>query len=449
MSAEILPFPQPITPIAHYIHLGDSGYHKLADLHSSGRLPARRVVVDASKMARQRDLIDALRKDAAEIVIDTKAAELSVIGKCGGLAKEAPWAKLNGGRPLTPDIFSAGHRTDIFGAIARFAVEQRVHAVLAPSHYLCDPNVRDWFAIDQELCRQLRRALDREGGQRIEIDFLVVAPYSQLNQDDFRKGLLEAPPDLPYVNLWICAGNFGNDATAAGAAKFITALSGLHNLGKPIIADYLGGLVGTAAIAFGAVSGIGHGIGERERFDAGDWYKPPKRREDGSFGRAVRVQIPGLDRSLTVSELQLLGSAKGGRALVACGDRRCCPHGLRDMIDEPRRHAAFQCFEAMDEFAKTPDLRRETHFLQSVMKPSMSLANQVKGLCPSADEARKLRIDPESLMKRLNEHAGRQRRMQSTLEHLFEQRGDRQPRARPADLRGRRPRSQEQPQSNI
>ena len=187
MSAEILPFPQPVTPIAHYIHLGDSEYHKLADLHSSGRLPARRVVVDASKMVRQRDLIDALRRDTAEIVVDTKAAELSVIGKCGGRAKDAPWAQLNDGRPLTPDIFSAGHRTDIFGAIARFAVEQRVHAVLAPSHYLADPNVRDWFAIDQESCRLLRKALDREGGQRIEIDFLGIAPCSQLNQDDFRK----------------------------------------------------------------------------------------------------------------------------------------------------------------------------------------------------------------------------------------------------------------------
>ena len=439
MSAEIVPFPHsvtPITPIAHYIHLGDSGYQKLADLHSSGRLPARRVIVDASKMVRQRDLIDGLRKEGAEIVIDTKAAELSVVGKFSGRAKDAPWAKLNDGLPLSPDIFSAGHRTDIFGAIARFAVEHRAHAVLAPSHCLADPKFSGWFAVDQEACRLLRKALDREGGQRIEIDFPVIVPHSMLNQDEFRRGLLEALPGLPFANLWIRAGNFGSDATAAGTAKFIGTLSGLHNLGRPIIADHLGGLVGAAAIACGAVSGIGHGIGERERFDANDWYKVPERRDDASFGRAVRIQIPGLDRSLTVSELQLLGSAKGGKALVACGDRHCCPHGLRDMINEPRRHAAFQCFAAMDELAKTPDLRRETHFMKSAMEPSLSLASQVKELRPSAEDARKLDINVDNLMKRLNEHAARQRRMKLTLEHLFEQRGDRRPRAPPASLRG-------------
>ncbi len=439
MSAEIVPFPhatQPVSPVAHYIHLGDSGYHKLADLHSSGRLPAKRVVVDASKTVRQRELIEALRKDGAEIVIDTKAAELSVIGRFGGRAKDAPWAKLNDGRPLTRDIFSAGHPTDIFGAIARFAMEQRAHAVLAPSHCLADPNFNGWFAIDLDACRLLRRALDREGGQRIDVDFPIIVPYSRLDQDDFCRKLLESLPELPFTNLWIRVANFGSDATAAGAAKFITTLSGLHNLGRPVIADYLGGLVGAAAIAFGAVSGIGHGIGERERFDANDWFKPPQRREDASFGRTVRIQIPGLDRSLTISELQLLGSAKGGKTLVACGDRQCCPHGLRDMVNEPRQHAAFQCFEAMNALAKTPDLRRETHFLKAVMEPSRTLASQVKELRPSGEEARKLGIDADSLLKRMNDHAGRQRRMQSTLEHLHEQPGDHQPRARPASLRG-------------
>ena len=90
----------------------------------------------------------------------------------------------------------------------------------------------------------------------------------------------------------------------------------------------------------------------------------------------------------------------------------------------------------MDELAKTPDLRRETHFMKSAMEPSLSLASQVKELRPSAEEARKLDINVDNLMKRLNEHAARQRRMKLTLEHLFEQRGDRRPRARPASLRG-------------
>lgn len=53
----VIQFPHPtapVQPIAHFIRLGEWGYNKLANLHAIGRLPARRVVVDASRMKHQK-----------------------------------------------------------------------------------------------------------------------------------------------------------------------------------------------------------------------------------------------------------------------------------------------------------------------------------------------------------------------------------------------------------
>jgi len=55
----------------------------------------------------------------------------------------------------------------MFGQIARFAIEYQVDAVLAPTHFVGDPNFKGWFTVDQASCRALRRALDREGGSAI------------------------------------------------------------------------------------------------------------------------------------------------------------------------------------------------------------------------------------------------------------------------------------------
>jgi hypothetical protein len=84
-------------------------------------------------------------------------------------------------------------------------------------------------------------------------------------------------------------------------------------------------------VCFGAISGFAEGVGERERFDAREWHKPPKvRSEDEEFGRSTRIAIPGLGRSVTLTDLRQLHDAKGGRRLIACADRNCCLHGFTD-----------------------------------------------------------------------------------------------------------------------
>ena len=74
MSAIILPGVRaPIQPITHYLRIGHTGHRQLETLQGKGRLPARHVVVQASKLKFQKDLIGALKAAGAEIVLDTEA----------------------------------------------------------------------------------------------------------------------------------------------------------------------------------------------------------------------------------------------------------------------------------------------------------------------------------------------------------------------------------------
>jgi hypothetical protein len=333
-AAQILPMPTfraPSDPVGHYIRLGDTGHRQLADLHAGGRFSPKRAVVDASRLHHQIELVQALRVSGTQIVLDTRAAELSSEGKFTGFAAGAPWSKSGRGKPLTPSHFAKDAVDDVIGQIARFAVEHQMNTVLSPGHYLREGTKSEWFKVDCEACTALRDALDREGGREIGIDYELLLPHVALDDVDERGQIVEKLKDLPFDNLWLRASGFGSDAPPLTTRRYINSLSALHNLGKPIVADYLGGLIGLAAVCFGAISGFAEGVGERERFDAREWHKPPKvRSEDEEFGRSTRIAIPGLGRSVTLTDLRQLHDAKGGRRLIACADRNCCLHGFTD-----------------------------------------------------------------------------------------------------------------------
>jgi hypothetical protein len=163
----------PINPIAQFIRVR-SAQRRLADLHAAGWLPARRIVIDASRLIHQKELIDGFRREGAEIVLDPETAELAAPKLFDGHARKAPWAAIADGNRLDPRYFAARSRQQIVGMIARFAVEQGVDTVLTPSHFLADPAFANWFELDCECCTELRLALDREGGSHIAIDYAVI-----------------------------------------------------------------------------------------------------------------------------------------------------------------------------------------------------------------------------------------------------------------------------------
>lgn len=372
MTAKIIRLPQVNalwTPIGHLIRIGETSYRLLEQLHAEGRLPARAVIVDASRARFQQDLVRALRDDGADVALDTKVAELSELGKFGGTVKGTPWAPIDEGRPLRISDFEPSATIDLFGKIARLAVKMDMTAVMAPTHFLRRGPEDVWLSVDRRSAAALRGALDREGGKHIAVDYPLIVPHTYILDGVSRRKLMQALSGLPCDNLVLRLSGFGADAGPLKVNRTLVAIQELHSLGHPILLDHIGGLVGLSALAFGIVSGIAHGIGERDRFDARSWHKPRKALASGvSFARVVYVPLPNFDRSFRKTDLLTIARAPGGRRLVACDDRQCCPQGLNSMLENPRAHIAQQKIRAIVELSQVPDARRIRHFLDVEMR---------------------------------------------------------------------------------
>lgn len=425
MAANVVQFPYkepPISPLAQFIRLGETSYRRHASLFSEGHLNAKKVVIDASVIRYLKDEVKQFREADVEIVLDTKVAELAAKAKFPGLIKKVPWSDICSDEPLGPTFFRKGHPCEIHHRIARIAVENRVRAVLSPSHFLEDPTFPGWLDIDQESCIQLRNALDAAGGRDIAIDYLLIASHLQLNDVNFRQQAIEVLGDLPFDNLWIRASGFGNDAGAQPVARFIGSLAQLHNLGKPLVVDYLGGLVGEATLALGAASGIAHGIGESERFDARRWHKPPKERDpERRGGRAKRVSVAAINRSFSVPEYRTLLSARGAKRLLIPDSYGAGLKTAADVIHDPKISTSQQAVKNFEELKSVPDAHRATHFMKTRLETAVEQAKQVKNLAPRVEVAKKNGIDIEKLMGRMNEHSKNLQRQSNALAVLKNQ----------------------------
>lgn len=386
MAANVVQFPYkqpPISPLAQFIRLGETSYQRHASLYSEGHLAAKRVVVDASVIRYLKDEVQQFKEAGVEIVLDTKAAELAAQAKVRSAARKAPWASVCPDAPLGPTFFRGGHPCDIHGQVARLAVEYGVSAVLSPGHFVGDPTFQGWLDVDRDSCTRLRLALDAAGGREIAIDYLLVVSHLQLNDADFRLKVMAALVDLPFDNLWVRASGFGNDAGAQPVTRFINALAQLHNLGKPIIVDYLGGLVGEAVMALGVASGVAHGIGESERFDARQWHQPPKERSpDQRGGRARRISIAAINRSFTVPEFETLLSARGAKRLLIPPLSGTGLKTSADVAHEPKILASRHTVKHFDELNAVPNAHRATHFMKQRVEPAVELAKRLRTLCP-------------------------------------------------------------------
>ena len=399
------------TPIGHVIRTGEASYRQLEHLHAEGRLPARAVVVDASKARFQREFIRSLRDTAADVTLDPKVAELSEVGKFSGSAKETPWAVEDDTRPLEPEDFEPGADTDLFGKIARMAAELGVTSVMSPTHFLRPGVDNVWLPIDCRSVEPLRAALDREGGRHVAIDYPLILPHTRLLDDRYLPRILSALRGLPVDNLILRLSGFGADARPLTVKKTLTAIRELHVLGYPILLDYVGGLVGLGALAFGIVSGIAHGIGERDRFDARSWHKPPKQpTTEKPFGRTVYFPLPGLDKSFRKSDLETIAGTARGRRLVACSDRECCPRGLTSTLGNHRSHIARQKLRAIDTLFAVPDARRIDHFMNVELRSAERLARDLVHL----------NIDDHRLSKALSDWRKRIDSMTRVFETLSE-----------------------------
>lgn len=371
--------------IAQVTRVGFREHGLCEQLLSANKLTSRRFVLEAATEGtrRQKSLVRLLKDRQAEIVLDTNCAELSVPGRFSGSAKSAPWAVE--GRALEAADFTAGTNRSVIEPIARYAIKTEVTAILSPSHFLGE-NDQGWRSIDLKSCEALRKALDQYGGGHIRIDYPVIASYAQFRDPSFRKSLCEELRNLPIDRVWLRIAGFGVGATGVGISRFIEGSGDFHDLGIPLIADYVGGIASLAVAAMGGVSGFASGLEGKQRFDASNWLKPSgSSRGDGS----KRIFISGLDRSLSIVELrQLFDNTRTSRQIFGCSDPACCGD-VDKMLRNPEAHQAVQTGKLVKSLSEIPESLRAEQFLGKYLFERVKIAERANKIRNMDDDLRK------------------------------------------------------------
>jgi hypothetical protein len=255
------------------------------------------------------------------------------------------------------------------------------------------------------MCEALRHELDKLGGREIAIDYQLITTNTVLRDEQGRSELIDGVHSLPIDNVWLRTSGFGATATGVGTRHFVESVRSIHQIGRPLIADGVGGLAGLAAAAFGAVGGISHGVGQKESFDANDWRKPSR---GAGGGAATRIYLHELDRYFTEDQLNAIFAAKGGRARFGCNDANCCSHGTEDMIENAHIHFITQRSRQLEDLSRVPELRRAEHFLLRHIDPAVR----------SARLGDRLKIEDERVAKAVSDAKSRLVRLRDALADL-------------------------------
>lgn len=352
--------------IGLHIYMGHHSHRLLENLLANGQLPVSRAVMDASHADEQRELSISLKKASVQLVLDTRSVELGTPGGITSVRRRLPWARAEG-HWTAEDLSSRSVLKNYCHQIVGFAIDHGVDVVLAPTHLVAgvgDP----WFAVDRTACEQLRMALDAGGGSSIAIDYPLVTEFSLLGAPGNREQFLQQLSGLPFDNLWIRAAGFGLNATVTRTKNFIQAASGLAAVGRPVIADSVGGFVGLAAAAFGVVSDLAHGISNsNEQFDSYRLRKPSK---NSGGGAAKWVYLSTIDKYVKAKDVDALLGIRGVKPSLICNDPNCCPNGASSMKSSEKRHALKQRARQLHALAAIPEHRRPDELLRQEIVPA-------------------------------------------------------------------------------
>ncbi len=254
--------------LASYLRVGHRDAALVCRLLEQGFQVGAGVILDPSAATRTSELRAAAVEHGVEVVLDTRAVELSTVG---GFAQPSvarlPWA---GSEPHVPNDFAGPRGRSVSEAIAATAVEQRVTGVLAPTHLLDD--VTTWLEVDVDLVRNVRSALDCKGAGNTVLYYPLIAPLRLLRDPGSLRLVLDALKELTrnrqIDGIFLRIQGFGT--TKAGSRNlrsYIHVARCLHELGLPIVAERTG-CVGLALSAFGAVGGVESSVTYGESYDA-------------------------------------------------------------------------------------------------------------------------------------------------------------------------------------
>ncbi len=385
--------------IGGFLRVGHTDHRRLEELHAAGTLKFNRSVFDAAHIDKQIVLLRALKGSGHEVVLDPKFAEMAAIGQFESSVRKLPCANPNA--PWKANDFGRESNFNPARLIAEFALRHGVDAVLSPSHLV--ETVDDaWWDVDRSLTEQLRLELDRNGGSDIAIDYQVITTSALLRDHKGRGKIISAVENLPIQNVWLKISGFGATATGAGTRAYIESVRDLHAMGRPLIADAAGGFAGLAGAAFGAVTGISHGVCQKESFGANLWKRP---RSGKGGGTGTRIYIPDLDRYFTEEQLDAVFAAKGGKARVGCTDTSCCPR-REDQIEHSDAHMLTRRSRQLEDLSRVPELRRAEHLLLHLIDHVVRSARQCARLKLTDEKVARVVVEAKKRLIRLRDALG-------------------------------------------
>ena len=140
-------------------------------------------------------------------------------------------------------------------------------------------------------------------------------------------------------------------------------------------------------MAFGAVGGIESGITLGERYDIGQFKRPPREGEK-RFSPQARVYIAELSTFLKAKQAEEFFEIRGMRSRFGCRDSDCCRRGVTDMTRDPRSHFLRQRPGEVTAMGRQPEALRASTYLDEFLRPATDLALTASRAYPRLEVAR-------------------------------------------------------------
>lgn len=355
-------------PLGLYFRPNHNDHNVLSNLIAAGDTNFFGVVLDPAHLGRQVELRDQVLDRSIDLILDPKTQEASAPGRYTDRLGKLPWI---GGHCSNLEDFSGTLGMRRMLELAKFSVGEGFTQVIAPTHFLQSTD-DPWLMADIDNAIRLRDQLDKHAQQRIPIIYSLAVPYKVFRDAKGRNNLIERLRRVPIDSLWLKVAGLGSDSTSSGIINYIKAAEDFHSLEVPVVGDHIGGMAGLSLLAFGAVGGIAHGITFSERFDTTHWPKPQGKSQ---FGQERRVYIAAVDMMLKPKQAEeLFAASSRAKTLFGCGDKHCCPRGIKDMVGNPARHFMVQRMGHIAELSQIPEQLRPQRFLDRHLRPATDMA---------------------------------------------------------------------------
>lgn len=389
-------------PLSLYIRAGQNGGSAIATLLASGIRSFTGVVVDAPKPAknsRQKELIAMFQTHRLDIVLDTQAIRMATPSGYSDSLSKLPW----GGSHM--HMLRSFDSVSVAAAIADYVVDCGFTEVMSPTHLIESAN-DPWFATDIDTTILLRRELDGRNARNTPILYPLAIPLALLRDRQASIALINALRRAPIDMLLLRVAGFGKNSSPTAVRTYLDAVPAFPSLRVPVVADNVGGVVGRAVAAFGAVGGLAHGITVGEHFDPNPWKRAPK--EGGGFAPQPRVYVADLDMTFSKSGAEQLFETAKGKAHFGCNDPNCCPRGVRDMIAAPAQHFLYQRINEIARLSTVPEHLRVSQFVDEVRNMSdraVASTNLDLGDGKIEERLKKKRLQLDALRRAFTEQA--------------------------------------------